>query len=104
PQRAHAGTIDGPLTAARQLLQTLRELRRYRQAFMLLLAFLIYNDGIQTIIRMATIYGTEIGLDENAMIGALLITQFIGVPFGFLFGVFAGKVGAKRALFIGLMT
>jgi UMF1 family MFS transporter len=91
-------------TAVRRLLQTLRELRRYRQAFMLLLAFLIYNDGIQTIIRMATIYGTEIGLDENAMIGALLITQFIGVPFGFLFGVFAGRVGAKRALFTGLMT
>ena len=69
--------------------QTLRELRRYRQAFMLLLAFLLYNDGIQTIIRMATIYGTEIGLDDNAMIGALLVTQFIGVPFAFLFGMFA---------------
>ena len=88
--------------AIRGLLVTLRELRRYREAFLLLLAFLIYNDGIQTIIRMATIYGTEIGLDENAMIGALLITQFIGVPFGFLFGVFAGKIGAKRALFAGL--
>src|SRR5688500_9017461 len=86
----------------RQLLQTLRELRRYRDAFLLLLAFLVYNDGIQTIIRMATIYGTEIGIDENAMIGALLITQFIGVPFGFLFGAFAGKVGAKRAIFVGL--
>ena len=51
---------------------------------------------------MATTYGTEIGIDENAMIGALLITQFIGVPFGFLFGVFAGRVGAKRAVFVGL--
>jgi UMF1 family MFS transporter len=51
---------------------------------------------------MATTYGTEVGIDENAMIGALLITQFIGVPFGFLFGWFAGKVGAKRAVFIGL--
>ena len=85
-----------------RLLQTLRELRRYRQAFLLLLAFLIYNDGIQTIIRMATTYGTEIGIDENAMIGALLITQFIGVPFGFLFGAFAGWIGAKRAVFVGL--
>jgi UMF1 family MFS transporter len=69
---------------------------------MLLLAFLLYNDGIQTIIRMATTYGTEIGIDENAMIGALLLTQFIGVPFGFLFGAFAAKVGPKRAVFIGL--
>jgi UMF1 family MFS transporter len=51
---------------------------------------------------MATTYGTEIGIDENAMIGALLITQFIGVPFGFMFGAFAGRVGAKRAVFVGL--
>jgi len=91
------------VNAARRLLETLRELRRYRQAFMLLLAFLLYNDGIQTIIRMATTYGTEIGIDENAMIGALLITQFIGVPFGFLFGFFAQRIGAKRAVFVGLM-
>ena len=92
------------LAAGRRLLETFRELQRYRQAFMLLLAFLLYNDGIQTIIRMATTYGTEIGIDENAMIAALLITQFIGVPFGFLFGFFAQRIGAKRAVFAGLMT
>ena len=102
PQRAHEGTIDGPLAAVRQLAQTLRELRHYRQAFMLLLAFLLYNDGIQTIIRMATTYGTEIGLDENAMIGALLLTQFVGVPFGFAFGMLADRIGAKPAVFLGL--
>ena len=102
PQRAHAGAIEGPLAAVRQLVQTLRELRRYRQAFMLLLAFLLYNDGIQTIIRMATTYGTEIGLDENAMIGALLLTQFVGVPFGFAFGMLADRIGAKPAVFLGL--
>jgi UMF1 family MFS transporter len=94
----------GLLAATHRLLETLRELRRYRQAFMLLLAFLLYNDGIQTMIRMATTYGTEIGIDENALIAALLITQFIGVPFGFLYGFFARRVGAKRALFAGLMT
>jgi MFS transporter, UMF1 family len=91
-------------SAGRRLLETFHELRRYRQAFMLLLAFFLYNDGIQTIIRMATTYGTEIGIDENALIGALLLTQFIGVPFGFLFGYFAQKAGAKRALFTGLMV
>ena len=85
-----------------RLGETLRELRRYRQAFLLLLAFLIYNDGIQTIIRMATTYGAEIGIDENAMIAALLVTQFIGIPFAFLFGMAAGRIGAKKAIFVGL--
>ena len=74
----------------RRLVETFHELRRYRQAFLLLVAFLLYNDGIQTIIRMATTYGAELGIDENAMIVALLITQFIGVPFAFLFGMLAG--------------
>jgi len=60
--RPSAGAL---VTGVRKLVETLRELRRYKQAFLLLLAFLIYNDGIQTIIRMATIYGTEIGLDDN---------------------------------------
>ncbi len=90
------------VVAGRRLVETFHELRRYKQAFVLLLAFLLYNDGIQTIIRMATIYGTEIGIDDNAMIAALLVTQFIGVPFAFLFGMVAGKIGAKIAVFVGL--
>jgi UMF1 family MFS transporter len=105
PRRLEAGERprgNALVPAVRRLIETLHELRRYRQAFMLLLAFLLYNDGIQTIIRMATTYGTEIGIDENAMILALLITQFIGVPFGFLFGMFADRIGAKRAVFVGL--
>jgi UMF1 family MFS transporter len=101
--RAHlAEGRTGLRGALRGLADTLRELRRYKHAFLLLLAFLLYNDGIQTIIRMATIYGTEIGLDDNAMIGALLVTQFIGIPFAFLFGMLAGRIGAKTAIFLGL--
>jgi UMF1 family MFS transporter len=83
---------------------TFRELRRYRQAFLLLLAFLVYNDGIQTMIRAATIYGTEIGLNTSLMIGALLLTQFIGVPCAFMFGRLAGRIGPKRAVFLGLLV
>ena len=89
-------------TGVRRLIATFHELRRYKQAFLLLIAFLIYNDGIQTIIRMATTFGSQIGIDQNAMITALLITQFIGVPFAFLFGMIAGRIGAKTAVFVGL--
>ena len=85
-----------------RLGETFRELRSYRQAFLMLLAFLIYNDGIQTIIKMATAYGTEIGIGQNALIGAILLVQFVGIPCSFLFGMLAGRIGAKRALFLGL--
>jgi MFS transporter, UMF1 family len=85
-----------------RLAETFRELRSYRNAFLMLLAFLIYNDGIQTIIKMATAYGTELGIGQNALIGAILLVQFVGIPCSFLFGMLAGRIGAKPALFIGL--
>lgn len=105
PRRVETGErpAGNTLTSgARHLVETFRELRRYRQAFFLLLAFLLYNDGIQTIIRMATTYGAEVHIDDSAMIIALLVTQFIGVPFAFAFGMFADRIGAKRAIFFGL--
>ena len=85
-----------------RLGETLRELRRYRPAFLLLVAFLLYNDGINTIIRMASPYGTELGLSEGVLIGSLLIVQFVGIPFSFLFGNLAARIGAKRGIVLGL--
>jgi UMF1 family MFS transporter len=82
--------------------KTFRELRGYRQAFMMLVAFLLYNDGIQTIIRMASIYGAEIGIDQNAQIVAFVVVQFVGVPFSFLFGAMAHRIGAKTSIFLAL--
>ncbi|MGH7677810.1 MAG: MFS transporter [Gemmatimonadaceae bacterium] len=90
--------------AVRRVRETLSELRGYKQAFLMLVAFMVYNDGIQTIIKMATAYGTEIGIGEVPLIAAVLILQFVGVPFAFLFGRFAGKVGAKPAILTGLLV
>jgi MFS transporter, UMF1 family len=89
-------------SGARHLLATFRELRKYRNAFLFLLAFFVYNDGIQTMIKMAAIYGDTIGLDSGAMITALLLTQFIGVPAAFAFGALASRIGAKPAVYFGL--
>jgi UMF1 family MFS transporter len=83
--------------------ETFHELRgSYRQAFLMLVAFLLYNDGIQTIIRMATIYGAEIGIDRDARIAAFVLVQFVGIPCSFAFGSIAGRIGAKTAIFLAL--
>jgi UMF1 family MFS transporter len=96
---------ENPVRVAfERLSETFGELRGYRQAFLMLMAFLIYNDGIQTIIKMATAYGTELGIGQSALIGAILLVQFVGIPCSFLFGMLASRIGAKRSLFLGLMV
>ena len=94
---------ERPLRASfARLRTTLRELRQYKQAFLLLVAFLIYNDGIGTIIRMAPIYGAEIGIGKGALITAVLLVQFVGIPCAFAFGWLASKIGPKRAVMLSL--
>ena len=85
-----------------RLGRTFREIRQYRQAFMLFVAMLLYQDGIQTIIRMASVYGAEIGIDQTAQIAAFVMVQFLGIPFSFLFGALGARIGTKRALFVAL--
>ncbi len=100
---AGIGAGVNPVVAGfRRVAQTFREIRKYRQLFYFLVAFWLYNDGIGTIIKMATIYGAEIGIGMVDLISALLITQFIGIPFSLLFGKFSNKIGTKRAIMIGL--
>jgi MFS transporter, UMF1 family len=92
-----------PVAAGFQRLsRTFHEIRHYRELFIFLIAFWVYNDGIGTIINMATIYGAEIGIDSTALIGALLLTQLVGVPFAFGFGWLAKRLGTKRSIYLGL--
>jgi UMF1 family MFS transporter len=85
-----------------RLGRTFYQVTRYKQLLLFLVAFWIYNDGIGTIIKMATAYGDEIGIGLTDMIIALVITQFVGIPFSFGFGWLARRVGTKRSILIGL--
>jgi UMF1 family MFS transporter len=85
-----------------RLAHTFRQITQYKQLLLFLVAFWIYNDGIGTIIKMATAYGDEIGIGMTDMVIALIITQFVGIPFSFGFGWFARRIGAKRSILMGL--
>ncbi|MCP4570933.1 MAG: MFS transporter [bacterium] len=86
----------------RRLAATFREIRRYRQLTIFLAAYWIYNDGIGTIVKMATAYGAEIGVELTHLMGALVLTQAVGIPCTLLFGRLAGRVGARRAVLAAL--
>jgi UMF1 family MFS transporter len=85
-----------------RLVQTFKQIRRYRELAIFLGAFWLYNDGVSTIIKLAAAYGDEIGIAHNDMLGALILTQFIGFPCSIGFGALAHYWGAKRIIFFGL--
>lgn len=102
PQKT--GEVQGNAVKAglRELSKTFHSIKRYRQLTKFLIAFLIYNDGIYTIFKMATIYGAELGLNQNTLIGALLLGLIIGVPSVIFFGWLAKHIGAKKCIYICL--
>ncbi|HVG70141.1 MAG TPA: MFS transporter [Vicinamibacterales bacterium] len=96
---------DNPIRVAfTRIWETFHEIRSYRNAFLMLVAFLLYNDGIGTMIRMSSIYATEVGIDRNSQIAAFVMVQFVGVPCSFQFGTLAGRIGPKPALFGALIV
>jgi UMF1 family MFS transporter len=107
PPRLEADEDAGrnPMAVAfRRLVETFHELRRYRNAFVMLVALLLYNDGISTVGKMAAAYGTELGIRREALITAILLVQFVGIPATLLFGLLASKIGARNAIFLGLLV
>lgn len=85
-----------------RLLETLRELRGYRDLWAMLLASLIYGEGIGTIIKLAGGYAKDLDLEQTAIMGALILAQFVGLPCSFLFGRLAQRAGARTAIYLAL--
>lgn len=90
-------------TSFARLAATLRDLRRYRELAKFLLAFLIYNDGIGTIIGVAAIYGAELGFGSIELILALLLVQFAGIPFSLIFGSLPSANAKRRPFALALV-
>lgn len=86
-----------------RIRETIKDISRYRELFKFLIAFLIYNDAIGTIIGVAAIYGTELGFDATQLILALLLVQFAGIPFSLIFGWLPNKQRARRPFYLAFI-
>ncbi len=89
----------------RQLADTFRELRSYPQTLLFLLAFLFFNDGIQTVIVQSSLYATsELGMATSQVMMTFLLTQFVAFGGALLFGRIAASIGAKRTVLGGIVV
>ena len=85
-----------------QLYATLKDLRRYPMTLTFLLAYLFYNDGIQTVIYAASTYGSkQLELGESVLIGTILLIQFVAFGGALYFGRLAARYGAYRSILYG---
>jgi UMF1 family MFS transporter len=86
-----------------QLAQTLRDIRKYPVTLTFLLAYLFFNDGIQTVIASSSTYGAEeLGHGQSVLIATILLVQFVAFFGALIFGRAAERFGAKRVILTGL--
>ncbi|RNL65749.1 MFS transporter [Nocardioides marmoriginsengisoli] len=85
-----------------QLFRTLKDLRNYPMTLTFLLAYLFYNDGIQTVIYAASTYGEkQLGFGTSVLIGTILLIQFVAFGGALVFGRLAARHGAYRCILWG---
>ena len=100
------GSVLGYLSLGiARTIRTTRKVGQFRHLVLFLVSFMLYNDGIQTVLFVANLYGAdELGLGYGALMGTLLMIQFVAIGGAFLFSWLAGRVGTKRSVMLTLVV
>lgn len=102
--RSQDNIFASVFNSIKELKKTLHDIKKFRNAFLFLLAFYFFSDGIGTIMKVAVIYGKELGISSSDLIGAILMVQFLGVPCTLAFGPISERMGPKKTLIINLLV
>jgi len=103
PTKDQASPLQAVREGLRQLADTFKELRSFKVLVLFLVAYWIYIDGVNTVIKTAVFFGDRIlGLEQSALITALLLTQFVAFPAALAFGALGQRIGPKPGILIGI--
>lgn len=102
PVARRLGPRQALAEAVRELAGTVRSLKHHRNVWMFLLAYWLYIDGVDTVIRMAVNFGQALGFPDDSLIVALLIVQFVGFPAAIAFGRLGERWGARNAVLLAI--
>lgn len=87
----------------KDIYKTFKEIRQYKYIFIFMLAYLLYIDVVNTVIRLATTIGTELGVGVTTLLGVVILVQIIGFPSAILYGKAAKKFGGKPMIYFGIV-
>jgi UMF1 family MFS transporter len=85
-----------------RLFSTIRNLKENKNAFVFMIAYFFYIDGVDTTIRMAIVYGVDIGLSSGTLLLVIMAVQIVAFPFALLYGILAKRFSAKKMLLAGI--
>jgi UMF1 family MFS transporter len=103
PTEDQAAPLESVRAGLRQLADTLKEIRSFRVLVLFLVAYWIYIDGVNTVIKTAVFFGDRVlGLEQSALITALLLTQFVAFPAALAFGALGQRIGPKPPILMGI--
>lgn len=88
----------------RRLLDTFKQLQQYRAAFLFLIAYMFYIDGVGTIISMSTAYGSDLGLAATDLLIVLFVVQIVAAPFAILYGRLADHFPGKTMIYVAIIV
>jgi UMF1 family MFS transporter len=101
-RQIHDASRSVLLVGFQRVGRTFHEIRRHRNVWLFLVAYWLYIDGVDTIVRMAVDYGLSLGFEQKSLLLALLITQFTGFPAALAFGHLGDRFGTKTGIFVAL--
>ncbi|WP_019155751.1 MFS transporter [Robertmurraya massiliosenegalensis] len=103
-QKYYVERVPNPVKASfKKLFETIKNIKMYRPLFLFLLAYFFYIDGVHTIIKMSTAYGSDLGIGSSTLLIVLFVTQVIAAPFTVIFGKLGTKYGDKKLIMFGIL-